>query len=415
MSSKIILKNHQASAVESAVSLLSSSDRCKVIMACGTGKTFVAPSIACLLSAKSIVIYLPSIALVRQTLREWLKVPLPSMRCLCVCSDSTVSRGDDSVSVTSDDLRNEFGRAIVTTSSNIVGEFLTKDSASASVIFTTYHSGDVVADGCPDGFWFDIGFFDEAHNTAGKKEKLFSLPLLDSHTRMRKRVFLTATPKHLSYQVKRGNRKRTETEPKVLYSMDNEIMYGKDAYNLSIRDAIRQGIISDYRVLISVITDDRLPPNLLLNKDAETVAHSIAIKDAIEKYGVKKIVTFHNTVDEAKSFSDGPVKNEIGIGAFHVNGNMSSASRDKVLNDFRDADFGLITNSRCLTEGVDVPEIDMVAFLHPKDSKIDIIQAIGRALRKGASNNNISYILLPIYRPRVKLRPSGRRCKRESA
>lgn len=282
---EIDLKDHQEEAVAGALAVLDKEGRCKVIMACGTGKTFVAPAIAVQRAAHSVVVYLPSIALIRQTLREWIRMFDGTLHCLCVCSDDTVSKTNDSIIVSSDDLRKEVGDASVTTDAAVVHNFLAATNNCLRVVFATYHSCDVVSQGCPDGFWFDLGVFDEAHNTAGKDGKLFGLPLLDSHTRISKRVFMTATPKHLTYRKRKATH---EAEPEVLYSMDNVLVYGKQAYTLSIRDAIRRGIIAEYKVLVTCISEADIPSHLLALNDNETIAHAIAIRKAVDEWGCEE-------------------------------------------------------------------------------------------------------------------------------
>jgi superfamily II DNA or RNA helicase len=400
------LWDHQQEAVAGTISNLATDDRCKVTMACATGKTRVGPSIAIARGARTVIIYLPSLALIRQTLPEWIAAPFPApLRYLCVCSDSSVADQSDEVVVTEDDIEREFGRSVVTTRSEVVQEFLADDADAVTVVFSTYQSSDVVRDGMPDGFTFDMGFFDEAHRTAGR-DGMFSAPLHDAHTPMAKRVFMTATPKHLSYRGRKAG-----DEAAVVYSMDDEKLYGRTAYNLPIREAIKRGIIADYKVLVSVIDDQRIKRDALKGQigsdgkpvDAEAMAHAIAIRDAMDQFGVSKVVTFHNSVAEAEEFATHPaIAAELKTSTFHVNGNQAASVRSEILGQFAEATDGVVTNARCLTEGVDVPAIDMVAFLHPKKSHIDIIQAIGRALRQnGDSGKTHGYVLLPLYVPEI--------------
>lgn len=382
------------------------ADRCKVIMACATGKTRVGVELAVCRAARTVIVYVPSLALMRQTLRPWIESAAcfaDGMSYLCVCSDNTVApvADSDEPTVTVEDIVAEFqlARKVVTTNCDDVREFLTLSGFNGvRVIFSTYQSSDVVRDGCPDGFQFDIGLFDEAHRTAGMGSA-FSAPLLDSHTPINKRVFMTATPKHLNY---RGRNKK-HLEAVVEYSMDDEIVYGRTAYKLPIRESIKRGIIASYQVLVTVIDDKMIASDWnegnVNGINAESIAHALAIRKAMEDYRVRKVVTFHDSVEDARLFAeDNIIQSELGTNMFHVNGSIQAGARGNIMAEFSSVQKGVVTNARCLTEGVDVPEIDMVAFLHPKKSQIDIIQAIGRALRLSAKNpTKVGYILLPLY------------------
>ena len=394
------LFNHQTECLNSTITELSIADRCKIIMACGTGKTRIGSELALLLASRSIVVYLPSLALVRQTLPEWLKAPFSrGLDFMCVCSDETVATFSDDAQVTIDDLVEDLGieRSRVTTDSTIIHEYLARPCETVRVVFCTYQSCDTLRNGLPENFVFGLGIFDEAHKTAGRNVA-FSAPLNDSHTPINKRVFMTATPKHFDIR-----KRDKEGDARVSYSMDDEASYGRTAYNLPIRKAIELGVIAGYQVLVSVIGDKTIAHTLrsktMGDAQHEAIAHAIAIKNAMTEYGLMKAVTFHDTVDNAAFFAEHElIKQELGIPTFHVSGKLKSRERSTIMDNFASAERGLVTNARCLTEGIDVPAIDLVAFLHPKKSQIDIIQAIGRALRRPlGSEKTTGYILLPLY------------------
>lgn len=395
------LLEHQSDCVSKTSEELTVSDRCKVIMACGTGKTRIGTELALSVKANTVVVYLPSLALVRQTLPEWIRTPFTQgMEFLCVCSDDTVADPfNDIAQVSVEELVEDLGiaRANVTTNPKVIHDFLNKSSQSVRVVFCTYQSCDTLRDGLPVGFSFDFGLLDEAHKTAGRNVA-FSAPLSNSHTPIRKRVAMTATPKHFDIR-----KRDKDGDVKLAYSMDDEESYGRTAYNLPIRKAIELGIIAGYQVLISVI-DDKSIAKTLRNKTMgdtqhEAVAHAIAIKNAMQEYGLKKAVTFHDTVENASFFSRNElIKQELDLSTYHVSGQVLTKDRSAIMDSFASDEKALVTNARCLTEGVDVPAIDLIAFLHPKKSPIDIIQAIGRALRKPqGGSKQTGYILLPIY------------------
>ncbi len=454
---------HQTEALDALLPALQTHDRVSAIMACGTGKTLVALWVAesvaqasppaggadpaavadhlhraghdlecagcdgrrhavrrATQSAAKILILLPSLALLRQTLHEWLReTRLPSLAYLCVCSDPTVKEGIDALTTQQSDLDFQ-----VSTDAASVRRFLDAPFAGVKMIFSTYQSASVVGAAMQPGEAFDFAVFDEAHKTAGREGRNFAFALDDKNLPIRKRLFLTATPRHYN-----PHDRDREGEARLLFSMDNPAVYGPQAYRLTFAEAARRGIICGYKVIISVITSEMVTNELLshgevlVNGDAvraRQVANQIALRDAIEKYGVKKVFTFHRDVKSAQSFvSAGPegVGTHLNSGAgfqpagssgvpaanpetagadarltrtqdacatfqtFHVNGSMPTARRERELRDFRAAARAVVSNARCLTEGVDVPAVDMVAFLSPRRSRVDIVQATGRAMR----------------------------------
>ncbi|RQR20376.1 DEAD/DEAH box helicase, partial [Burkholderia stagnalis] len=388
----------QNEAIDAALAALEQGDRAQVLMACGSGKTRIGSSLVVATGARSVIAFFPSLALIKQTLGTWLDASTGFDRridWLCVCSDSTVAAGVDELVLTESDL----GFA-VTTDSQSVRAFLEQDTEAVRVVFSTYHSSAVIAEAIPGGFSFDLGVFDEAHRTTGK-DSIFSLPLNDEFVPVTKRVYFTATPKHLSYR-----KRKRDGEAETVYSMDDESLYGTVAYRLPVREAIQREIISDYRVIISIVDDesisrDRLSQSAIQHDgavfDAEAVANAIAIRNAVRKYGCKKIITFHDLVRSAQAFAeDAIVQGELDLPIWHVNGSMPSEVRAKIMDGFAASPEGVVTNARCLTEGVDVPAVDMVAFLSPKRASVDIIQAIGRALRRHPAKHR-GYVLVPLY------------------
>ena len=219
-----------------------------------------------------------------------------------------------------------------------------------------------------------------------------------------KRVFLTATPRH--YDVRNKDK---DGDKALIYSMDQPETYGPIVYTLSFAEAARQGIICNYKVIISVVTSDMLNADLLSKGEvvvegdvvrARTVANQIAIQKACEEHDLKKVFSFHRNVASARDFT-GDTASSIkahlpNFEAYHVNGEMRTARREKEMRAFREADRAVMSNARCLTEGVDVPAVDVVAFLSPRKSKVDIVQAAGRAMRK-ADAKAMGYVLLPLF------------------
>ena len=394
---------HQREAIEKITAGLMEADRTTAVMACGTGKTLVALWAAEAQQPKTVLVLVPSLALLSQTLPDWCKQTSwgERFRYLCVCSDASVDREaqQDGYTYKQEDL--EFS---VTTEPKRVKDFLADNKDGVNVIFSTYQSAEVVAEGLK-GQTVDLGIFDEAHKTTGDKKGLFAFGLSDKNIRIKKRLFLTATPRHYKLN------KRDKDGDFQVVSMNDEVIYGKISYRLPFSTAVAAGIIVPYKVIISVSLNKEVDAELLrrgstrVRRDeiqAKWVANQIALKRAIEKTGASKIITFHSRVNLAEDFAGddarGFKEHVKGFDVFHVNGSQNAADRKALLEGFKAAPKGLITNARCLTEGVDVPAVDMVAFVDPRKSKIDIAQAAGRAMRQSkATNKKLGYIVVPLF------------------
>ena len=391
---------HQTEALDALLPALEIHDRVSAIMACGTGKTLVALWVAERRQASRILVLLPSLALLRQVLHEWLRESsLPSLAYLCVCSDPTVKDGLDSIATAQSDLDFQ-----VSTDAASVRDFLDAPFSGTKVVFSTYQSARVVGAALKPGEAFDLAVFDEAHKTAGHEGRNFAFALEDINLPIRKRLFLTATPRHYN-----PHQQDREGDAQLVFSMDRPDVYGPQAYCLTFAEAARRGIICGYKVIISVITSEMVTNELLSRGDvlvngdavrARQVANQIALRDAVEKYGASKAFTFHRTVASAASFvangSEGIRTHLPEFETFHVNGTMPTARREREMRDFRAAARAVMSNARCLTEGVDVPAVDMVAFLSPRRSRVDIVQATGRAMRRSPGKTT-GYVLVPLY------------------
>jgi superfamily II DNA or RNA helicase len=390
---------HQEEALADIVPTLQKEDRATAIMACGTGKTLVTLWTAEQLEAQKILVLLPSLALLRQTLHEWLKETSLNVAYHCVCSDPTVKGDADAISTAQSDLDFE-----VSTNPETVRRFLDATFKGTKVIFSTYQSASVVGQALRPGEAFDLGIFDEAHKTAGREGRKYGFALDDKNLPIAKRLFVTATPRHYN-----PSKRNKEGDATVAFSMDDPKIYGKQCHTLSFSKAANLGIICGYKVIISVITSDQVTDELLskglvtVKGDdirARQVANQIALRDAVAQYGVSKIFTFHSTVKSAASFvadgSEGVRTHLPEFAALHVSGAMPMARRERVMKEFQAAPRAVMSNARCLTEGVDVPSVDMVGFLSPRKSKVDIVQAIGRAMRRSGSKE-VGYVLIPLY------------------
>jgi predicted helicase len=397
---------YQIEALSKISETLSHSDRAHVVMACGTGKTLVALWAVEQLNPKTILVLVPSLTLLQQTLDEWSRHTKwgRNFTYLCVCSDPTVASKDENDPITFHRSDAEFR---VDTDPEAVRAFIERDMPSSiKVVFSTYQSSHVVSKGVSGLAPLDLDIFDEAHKSTGPQGGLFAHSLSDKNIKIRQRLFFTATPRH--YDIRHRDR---EGDFRIV-SMDDETIYGPRAYTLTFGSAARQGIICNYKVVISVVEGDEINEFALkhgitlVDGDliaARWVANQIAVERAIEKTGITRGITFHSRVSSAKEFSSetsrGLKQWLPDFSIFHVNGTQRSSERKQLIRSLRDAPRGLVTNARCLTEGIDVPAVDMVAFIDPRHSRIDIAQATGRAMRKprGLNNKEVGYVVIPLF------------------
>lgn len=374
---KLVPLKHQIKATKEVLAGLKKHARVQLIMACGTGKTLVSLTVAEQGRFKVIVVFVPSLALVRQMLGEYsASTSWDKWEAIAVCSDPSVT--EDSVYISPQEVGCE-----VTTERERVVDFINK--TGVRVVFCTYHSAHLLKD-----LEFDFGIFDEAHKTAGKQGKAFAFALDDDNVGIRKRLFMTATPRHVRVV-------NSDGDEQPIFSMKDEKTYGPVAHQLSFRDAISQGLICDYKIAICALLED---VNTAGYKPAQ-----VALRKAMINFGTKKVITFHSTIKRAQEFAAdehqamkycAPLGHPIPM--WHVNGKMSTEERDHKMQEMV-ATGGVVTNVRCLSEGVDFPDVDMVAFMDPKRSPIDIVQVVGRCLRpdreRGEKKQGIVFV--PVY------------------
>jgi len=373
-------------------------------MPCATGKSLAAYWIAEKLGAGSILIAVPSLALIRQTLEVWARESLANKKdihWICVCSDVSVAEAhNEDVAVLSQDL----GVQIHTDPEEIT-VWLKKACTGIKVVIATYQSGKALSEAAQKaGFDFDLGILDEAHKTVGKRNSLFSHMLYDQNITIKKRIFMTATER------------RYLGQSEQIASMDNPNLYGDTFELLSFKAALEQEppILSDYEILIIGVTrsdlSELIQKNLFVRPDkgnwdedleAEILAAAVALRKAILEHPIRHAVSFHSSIARAKAFKDtqdvltSAFPRFEPLQTFHVSGAMPTSVRKRQMEIFNMAERGLITNARCLTEGVDVPNIDCVLFADPRRSAIDIVQAVGRALRP-AYGKEMAYVIIPV-------------------
>lgn len=402
---------HQLEAISAVAENFQNAASGQLIMACGTGKTFTTLWIKEKLASKRTLVLLPSLSLLSQTLREWTFAASQPFNVLCVCSDETVGkRGEDEPMHSVADLAFP-----VTSDTAEIRQFLEGDGAR--VIFSTYQSSPLVADAQSDQSTpaFDLVIADEAHRCTGKVTTDFSTVLDNKRIRAAKRLFATATPRTYTTSVK----KAAEDRGVEVVGMDDEAVFGKVLYSLPFGEAIRRKLLTDFRVVIIGVDDpmiaawienrELVETDSGIENDAEYLAAQIGLLKAIKDYDLKRVISFHSRVSRAEAFSEDvhQVLNWIDeeyrpsgdLWTDFVSGAMPTDKRRQKLDHLKGLgqnERGLLTNARCLSEGVDVPSLDGVAFIDPKSSQVDIVQAVGRAIRL-SSEKNYGTIVLPVF------------------
>ena len=397
---------HQKAAVKDGHRhfVIEKAKRGKLIMPCGSGKSLTAYWIAGKLNARCIVIAVPSLALIRQTLKVWLRETMAnhqSVEWICVCSDESAGRIErDDVAV----LRQDLGVPCLTAPGEIAA-WLKRKHRGLTVVFTTYQSGEALSKAARAAkFRFDLGVMDEAHKTVGDGSKLFSHLLHDKNLPVARRIFMTATER------------RYAGKGDTVLSMDDPAIYGETFHLLSFKRALeyKPPILSDYKIIsISVSREEvaeLIRANIFVRPDkgawskeieADMLASLIALRKAMMKHPIRHAVSFHSSIHRAdlfKAHNDAFAGTfpELGkLETFHVSGKTPTGTRARIIGDFARTKRALITNARCLTEGVDVPGIDCVLFADPRRSAVDIVQAVGRALRP-APGKTLGYVIVPI-------------------
>jgi superfamily II DNA or RNA helicase len=409
-SSRKRARPHQRKAVTAVVRGFRSNERGQLVMACGTGKTLVGCFLAKTLEARRVLVLVPSLSLVRQTLREW--ATASEFSYLAVCSDETVTGGQADAVVAS---TSELGFPVTTNPAEIA-RFLRRRSDAMRVVFSTYQSSARIAEAQAGRTpAFDLVIADEAHRCAGPEAGPFATVLDTAKIKARRRLFMTATPRYFTGRL----RKEAKEADWEVASMDDEKKFGPLLHRLSFAEAIEQELLSDYQVAVVGVSDatyrEYAERGVFVTADGETVtdartlASQLGVLRAMTNYDLHRVVTFHSRIRTASAFARSlpevyawlPKDRRVdgSLWAEHVSGEMTTGERDSRLLRLAAVDGaqrGLLTNARCLVEGVDVPTLDGVAFIEPRRSQVDIVQAVGRAIRK-AKDKTLGTVVIPVF------------------
>jgi len=458
---------HQQTAISQTHEYLKNHDRGKLIMACGTGKTYTSLRIAEKETPKEggLVLFLvPSIALLGQTLKEWKSQCSKPIHAICICSDATVNRpNSDNVQMSVVDL----AYPASTDKKNIARQVESarrrqKTEGGNIVVFSTYQSIDVIIDvqkkyhkEKSDSFLFDLIVCDEAHRTTGvtlsdSDETAFVKVHDDKYIKAKKRVYMTATPRIYS----EGAQKKAREANAAVCSMDDPAMYGGEMYRIGFGEAVSKNLLSDYKVLVLTVDESWVNEGLRKSIDekvrekneefgrestskknrnielnTESMLKIIGVINALSKKSLvnkelfegvdptpmrsavafcqkitdsRDAVEYFNICGEAyfSTLTEKQREEVVVVEADHVDGTMGAQVRERKLHWLKSADPSkreckVLNNVRCLSEGVDVPSLDAVMFFSPKNSQIDVVQSVGRVMRK-AEGKKYGYIIIPV-------------------
>ena len=450
------LRPHQVSALYAVRSGLKDNDRGKLIMACGTGKTFTSLKIAENIAGngKKVLFLVPSLALLSQSLTEWTQESEYPLHCFAVCSDSDVGKQgkvkneDDRVQ----QLNHELQYPATTNAKSLIKALNAQSRDLAmTVVFSTYHSIDVIHQAQQQGLGeFDLIICDEAHRTTGasfddKEESAFVRVHNNDYIKAQKRLYMTATPRIYTEDAKK-------TEGVTVYSMDNPENFGEDLYVISFSKAVKEKLLVDYKVLVLAVEESHIHQRLEklfegTEIQVDDAAKIVGCWKALSKYGImdelgddepmKRAVAFCQVIEKeykgkthkvsskniAEIFSnvvDAYQKQEIvaleeqnpdfrpdnslllKCEAEHVDGGMNASEKSAKIEwlkaEQQDNTCRILSNVRCLSEGVDVPALDAVLFLTPRSSQVDVVQSVGRVMRN-APGKKRGYVILPVVIP----------------
>lgn len=445
------LRPHQDIAITRTLKGLQKDDRGQLIMACGTGKTFTAIRLAEKFAEQNggharVLFMVPSLALMSQSISEFSNEIEGPFHAYAVCSDSKVGREKKRGGANADlaDLRVEDLQLPATTDGAELAAAMNANplDEGLEVVFSTYHSIDAVSAAQAAGVGeFDLIICDEAHRTTGvtladESESNFVKIHDDKWVAGRKRVYMTATPKIFNEDTKF----QASEKAAVLCSMDDMDTFGPVFYRIGFGEAVEKGLLTDYKVLVLGVSESQIATsfqNLLADESNELaiddVAKLVGCWNGLAKrrsgeleasFGddlapMKRAVAFSRSIKDSQKIerefedlvrinlrnreNDDPT-DDLGVQVRHIDGGFNAQSRAELLNWLKQEPneegpiCRILTNARCLTEGVDVPNLDAVLFLNPRNSMVDVIQAVGRVMRR-AEGKKYGYIILPIAIP----------------
>ena len=426
------LREYQLQALNDTLDGFHKHDRGKLIMPCGSGKTFTALRIAeRIAGTDGLALFLtPSISLLSQSLNDWTNDAELPLAAIPVCSDANVEGHEDNEDISIFDLK---WPASTDPNTLLTRIRPARNRNQMTVVFSTYQSLNVIAEAQREGLpKFDLIICDEAHRTTGviDSESNFMQVHTDGFVASAKRLYMTATPRIYGNQAMR----RAEDKLLTLASMDDESVFGPEFHRLGFGKAIEMGILSDYKVVILDIDQEQVGIDLdsLLaagdsNVNMDNGARMVGCWNGLRKHAdghdfredplpAKRAVAFSNLIIQSQNFQrhfgevvqrciaaedESEASGLLRCEVQHVDGTQNALQRQEKLRWLKEETAEgmcrVLSNARCLTEGVDVPALDAILFLYPRRSEIDVVQAVGRVMRQ-AEGKKYGYIILPIAR-----------------
>lgn len=445
------LRPHQTEALTKTNEQFKIQNRGKLIMACGTGKTFTSLRIAENETAgKGLILFLvPSIALLGQTLNEWYADALEPINAICICSDPEITKNRKKLEDIDTSSVIDLAFPASTNVDSILHQFKglgVKSNTGLTVVFSTYQSIEVIAKAQkalekdnPKYAEFDLIICDEAHRTTGvslaeEDESAFTKVHNNDFIKAKKRLYMTATPRLYDDNTK----SKAAQSDAILCSMDDVSLYGEEMYRIGFGEAVGKDLLTDYKVLILTLSENDVPPavqkmiadeeseintddaskligcinalskqilgdeGIIKDSDPEPMRRAVAFCQSIA--ASRKITSTFNVASESY-ISDLPTEKQGKmqmVASQHIDGSMNATERNELLSWLKaepaEKECRVLTNVRCLSEGVDVPSLDAVLFLSARNSQVDVVQSVGRVMRK-APNKKYGYIIIPIVVP----------------
>lgn len=442
------LRDHQKEALLGVTRGLQTADRGKLIMACGTGKTFTSLKIAEEMAGKGkrVLFLVPSLSLLSQSLTEWTQESAIELHSYAVCSDSEVGKKRDKNEDVVETIETDLKYPATTDAKRLADEVGKRhDQSHMTVVFSTYHSIQVISDAQKKHKMedFDLVICDEAHRTTGatfesEDESHFVKVHDNSFLKATKRLYMTATPRIYGDTAKVSAEKDNVT----LCSMDDEKLFGKELYVINFSTAVSRGLLVDYKVIVLAVDENHV--NARLQKLLADENNQIKVDDAAKIIGcwkalskqgsrekipgmespMKRAVAFCQVIEYQKGSKTHKVSSKLIANMFanviaayqekeedphpllceaeHVDGGMNAGEKEAKLQWLKeptpDNVCRILSNVRCLSEGVDVPALDAVLFLTPRNSQVDVVQSVGRVMRNAPAKDK-GYVILPVVIP----------------
>lgn len=433
------LREHQRDALAAVQQGFAEHDRGKLIMACGTGKTFTALKIAESVAGagKRVLFLVPSLALIAQTVREWTKDAEVELRSFAVCSDTQVGKRRVSANDVAEIAAHELDFPATTNGTKLAAKAGLDDAERMTVVFSTYQSIPVITAAQAAGLQeFDLVICDEAHRTTGARidgedESNFIRVHDNKHVNGAKRLYMTATPR-----IYGENARAKAAEASVaLCDMDDETLYGPTFFTRGFSWAVENGMLTDYKVVVLAMDETlvsrgvqtRLAQDNELQLDDATKivgCYKALMKQGadgdfgVDAQAMRRAIAFCKDIRSSKLIARefGAVVDEFnGVSLIddeetahmtcdvrHVDGTFNAKTRGELLHwlgdDVAENEIRILSNARCLSEGVDVAALDAILFLHPRKSQIDVVQSVGRVMRR-AEGKKLGYVILPVIIP----------------